>query len=35
MPLLIKEKLDSNFSCKKKSADEAKPYKQGVSYQRK
>ena len=24
-----------NFSCKKRSGDEAKPYKPGVSYQRK
>ena len=35
MPLLIKEKLDCNFSRKKRSADEAKPYKLAVSYQRK
>ena len=35
MSLLIKEKLDCNFSSKKRSADEAKPYTPAVSYQRK
>ena len=30
MPLLIKEKHDCNFSCKKRSADEAKAYRPAV-----